>query len=208
MSSTTAVITTTTQRTTRRRLVVVAILAVSVAVGVSSGYSGGRWEQQQHPQQHRRPLQPSDVGAKPTAHVQVRELRHPSPPPPSPPPPHSPPPSPPPDHRWWRTIDWPKFLHQSYRNYDMSDNFKKWSSAVKSVNPDWTYVFWTDEVSESSEASLYTPSKRVHEKKARGGCGAAERRDYHRIATPSRSRIIIAVMNRCAFILFCFLSPI
>lgn len=179
---TTAVIT--AQRPARRRrLVVLAMIAVSVAAGVYSGYHGGRRD-------NLRDRRPNDVNGgigevKPAVHLQVvhvpREHRRQSafarPSNPTPPPPSTSPPTPPPDPRW----SWPKFFHQSYKNYDLSDNFKKWSSAVKAVNPDWLYVFWTDEVSPPSTPPpiFFTPlpkPRRRRRRRWRKGRGRARAR--------------------------------
>lgn len=143
----------------------VAMLTMSIAVGVYSGYKHGRREVQvDHASEGS-----GSGGRKPTVHVQVpRQLTsssapsHPSPTPPSPPPPPSPSP---PDPRW----AWPKFLHQSYKNYDMSDNFKKWSSEVKSVNPDYTYVFWTDEVGRTETQGLGFKTRRSRRRRRTEG---------------------------------------
>ena len=139
------------QRKTKRRLLVLALLSVSVLVGVYSGYDRGRSDHHlltTTKQQQRR--QPNDVharggdggDAKRTVHVRIHASSSSSSRRDRDNPPPSPPPSPPPDPRWSR---WPKFLHQSYRNYDMPENFLKWQKTVKAANPDWTYVFWTDE---------------------------------------------------------------
>ena len=75
-------------------------------------------------------------------------------------------------------------------HYDMSDNFKKWSSAVKSVNPDWTYVFWTDEVGESRVIrvkALHPPQMLCVKSPRRMWSGGEKRRPFHGFATPSRS---------------------
>ena len=121
----------------RRRALVLAVVAVSACVGT---LLPGRWGDVTNNDDVNKRIARDGL---PAVHVQVhaaggdsassgREDEEANTPPPAPP---SAPPAP-----WW-----PKFLHQSYKTIALTEDFLKWSRSVKAVNPDWTYVFWTDE---------------------------------------------------------------
>ena len=39
----------------------------------------------------------------------------------------------------------PKIIHQTWKNTNLPDNYKKWSNTWKTKNKDWKYMFWSDD---------------------------------------------------------------
>mmetsp|Transcript_7238 Transcript_7238/g.14486 ORF Transcript_7238/g.14486 Transcript_7238/m.14486 type:complete len:325 (-) Transcript_7238:1371-2345(-) len=44
----------------------------------------------------------------------------------------------------WEAGPVPEIIHQSWKNKDIPENFKRWSESWKKLNPTWEYRFWTD----------------------------------------------------------------
>ena len=42
-------------------------------------------------------------------------------------------------------MEFPKIIHQTWKNYDLPENFKKWSETWKLYNPNYEYKLWSDE---------------------------------------------------------------
>lgn len=55
----------------------------------------------------------------------------------------------------WKSKPVPKIIHQSWKNVNIPEDFKKWSMSWKSKNPAWEYWFWTDEDNRELVASYY-----------------------------------------------------
>ena len=41
-------------------------------------------------------------------------------------------------------METPKIIHQTWKNYDLPLNFKKWSETWKELNPNYEYKLWSD----------------------------------------------------------------
>jgi Glycosyltransferase sugar-binding region containing DXD motif len=39
----------------------------------------------------------------------------------------------------------PRIIHQTYKSYDLPENFKRWREECKKLNPCWEFRLWTDE---------------------------------------------------------------
>lgn len=42
-------------------------------------------------------------------------------------------------------MEFEKIIHQTWKNYDLPDNFKEWAETWKKYNPDYEYKLWSDE---------------------------------------------------------------
>ena len=42
-------------------------------------------------------------------------------------------------------MNFPKIIHQTWKNYDLPNNFEIWSKSWKECNPDYSYNLWSDE---------------------------------------------------------------
>ena len=42
-------------------------------------------------------------------------------------------------------MEFPKIIHQSWKDYNVPENFQKWSETWKKFNPDYQYKLWSDQ---------------------------------------------------------------
>ena len=42
-------------------------------------------------------------------------------------------------------MEFPKIIHQTWKNYVLPDNFEKWSKTWIKYNPNYNYKLWNDE---------------------------------------------------------------